>query len=97
MARLKMKDIAVLSGVSYSRVYQLKQKLGRTPTIEEVLERKGHRGAPTKDLSKQFVIKFVGNKKNFKAFIEHLVEIYGENTTLGEIVQKIGALDNVNM
>ena len=95
MPRLTVKDIATMSGVSTSRVYQLKRTLGRTPTVEEVMERKGMWGAPRKEDSKQFFLKFIGNRENFIMFIEHLKELYGENTTLAEISQMIGALENV--
>ena len=41
-------ELAEKANVTERRVYQLAQKLGRLPTVEEIESRKGKRGRPKK-------------------------------------------------
>lgn len=41
-------ELAEKAGVSRRRVYQLAKQLGRLPTIDEIVSRKGKRGRPQK-------------------------------------------------
>ena len=50
---MTVKEIAQKCDCSKSWVYALRKKLGRLPTVEEVLERKGKIGCPTKYKSKE--------------------------------------------
>lgn len=43
------------------------------------------------------MLKFKGNKKEYRAFMDNLIELYGANATIKEICQMIGALTNANM
>ena len=45
---MKAKEIAKAVGCSVAWVYASAKKLGRLPTVEEMLERKGKRGRPQK-------------------------------------------------
>ena len=45
---MTVKEIAEKAKVSDRRVYQMAKKLGRLPTFEEIMERKGKRGRPKK-------------------------------------------------
>lgn len=45
---MTVKDLAEQANVTERRVYQIAQRLGRLPTIEEIEERKGKRGRPKK-------------------------------------------------
>lgn len=46
--KMTIKELAEQANVTERRVYQIAKKLGRTPTLEEVKERKGKRGRPRK-------------------------------------------------
>ncbi len=45
---MTVKELAKATNTSISRIYQLARTLGRKPTIQEVLERKGKCGRPAK-------------------------------------------------
>lgn len=45
---MTVKELAKKANVTERRVYQIAQKLGRLPTVEEINERKGKRGRPRK-------------------------------------------------
>jgi hypothetical protein len=90
MANLTLKEIAKMTGLSYDRIRQIKRSLGRIPTIEEVLARKGKVGAPCKETQKNRALQFIGTKRNLKIFLENLIEKYGKNITLGEILEDLG-------
>lgn len=42
------KEIAKATDTSLSWIYSLRKKLGRLPTVDEVLERKDKKGRPVK-------------------------------------------------
>jgi soluble P-type ATPase len=46
--KMTVKDLAEMADVTERRVYQLAQKIGRLPTLEELESRKGKRGRPKK-------------------------------------------------
>lgn len=46
--KMTVKELAEKANVTERRVYQLAKKLGRMPTVSEILERKGKRGRPKK-------------------------------------------------
>lgn len=50
---MKPKEIAEKCNCSVSWVYALAKRLGRLPTINEVCDRKGKSGRPTKYISKE--------------------------------------------
>lgn len=43
---MTVKELAKAANCSINRVYQLAQALGRKPTVEELLQRKGKCGRP---------------------------------------------------
>ena len=45
---MTVKELAKKADVTERRVYQLAKKLGRLPTIDELMSRKGKRGRPKK-------------------------------------------------
>lgn len=45
---MTIKELAEEAGVTERRVYQIAKKLGRMPTIDEIMSRKGKRGRPKK-------------------------------------------------
>lgn len=45
---MKVKELAKKARVSEARVYQLARMLDRLPTVEELIERKGKKGRPSK-------------------------------------------------
>lgn len=45
---MTIKQLAEQTNVTERRVYQIAEKLGRLPTIEEIESRKGKRGRPKK-------------------------------------------------
>lgn len=47
------KEIAKATGTSLTWIYDLRKQLGRLPTVEEVMERKGKKGRPIKYKSKE--------------------------------------------
>lgn len=89
MAKLTRSQIAEMAGVSKGRVSQMAKALGRTPTIEELIERKGKRGRPSLDNTRKVVLAFISNKRKFKVFMECLKEKYGVHTTIKEIIEKM--------
>lgn len=81
-------QIAEYSGASYATVRRMKLKLGRMPTIEEVIERKGKVGRPTTTYEKEVAIKALSTKRATAVYVNQLIEVYGENTTLKEILER---------
>ena len=45
---MTVKELAEATNVTERRVYQIAQKLGRLPTVEEIEAQKGKRGRPKK-------------------------------------------------
>lgn len=45
---MTIKQLAEQTNVTERRVYQIAEKLGRLPTVEEIESRKGKRGRPKK-------------------------------------------------
>lgn len=82
------RQIADYSGVSYATVRRMKIKLGRMPTIEEVIERKGKVGRPSTNFEKDIAFKVLSTQKAIKIYVEQLIELYGENATLKEILER---------
>lgn len=82
------KQIADYSGASYATVRRMKIKLGRMPTIEEVIERKGKVGRPTTLHEKDIAFKTLSTKRTTKMYVERLIEVYGEDITLKEIIER---------
>ena len=85
---MSIRQIANYSGASYATVRRMKIKLGRMPTIEEVIERKGKVGRPTTDYEKEIAFKTLSTERTIKTYVERLIEVYGENTTLKEIIER---------
>ena len=85
---MSVKEIAEYSGASYATVRRMKIKLGRMPTIEEVIERKRKVGRPTTEHEKKFAQKTLSTSRTLRLYVERLIEIYGENTTLKEILER---------
>lgn len=50
---MTVKEISEKCNCSKSWVYALRKKLGRLPTVEEIMERKGKVGAPIKYETKE--------------------------------------------
>lgn len=48
MEQLTMKELAEKSGLSLTRVYKIAQRLGRKPTLTELLSRNRKSGRPNK-------------------------------------------------
>jgi soluble P-type ATPase len=46
--KMTVKELAETANVTERRVYQLAEKLGRLPTVDELMSRKGKRGRPKK-------------------------------------------------
>lgn len=46
---MTVKELAKAANCSIGRVYQLAQTLGRKPSVEELLQRKGKCGRPAKN------------------------------------------------
>ena len=88
MAEIPIKEIARMTGLSPARIYQLRRKLGRNPTVEEVVERKNRFGAHTKLDTERYVIAFMGKRRNFTECLRVLKQKYGENATLKEIYEQ---------
>lgn len=88
MGKLTVPQLAKMTGLSKSRIYQLRRNLGRTPTVEEIMERKGKSGAPTKEKADIWAIQFIGKKRNFEELMAFLKNKYGENATIAEIIEK---------
>ena len=82
------RQIADYSGASYATVRRMKIKLGRMPTIEEVIERKGKVGRPSTNFEKDIAFKVLSTQKAIKIYVEQLIELYGENATLKEILER---------
>ena len=82
------RQIADYSGASYATVRRMKLKLGRMPTIEEVIERKGKVGRPTTCFEKEMAFKTLSTERAVRTYVERLIEVYGENTTLKEIIER---------
>jgi hypothetical protein len=78
---ISAKEIAYYARCSADRVYQLRKFLGRMPIVDEVIARKGKRGAPKKELSRDFV----GSDDAIVAFLAYLIEHYGEDATMREV------------
>jgi hypothetical protein len=85
--KITVEELAKVANVSKSRIYQIKQKLGRMPTFEEVMERKGKVGRPIKEEKTKMMLKYFGTASGFSVFIKELVKRYGENATLKEIIE----------
>lgn len=85
---MSIRQIANYSGASYATVRRMKIKLGRMPTIEEVIERKGKVGRPTTDYEKEIAFKTLSTERTIKTYVERLIEVYGEDTTLKEIIER---------
>ena len=49
---MTVKELAEATNCSVARIYQLAKQLGRKPTVEEVLQRKGKSGRPAKYFEK---------------------------------------------
>lgn len=86
---LSMNEIAEIAGVSYATVRRHKLRLGRTPTIEEMIERKGKVGRPTLAQETKMVVDFLNSERSIKMYVNALIKIYGEETTLKEINERI--------
>lgn len=82
------RQIADYSGASYATVRRMKIKLGRMPTIEEVIERKGKVGRPTTDCERDVAFKILSTKRTTKLYVEQLIQVYGKDTTLKEILER---------
>ena len=78
---LTMREIANYSGTSYATVRRLKIKLGRMPTIEEVIKRKSRVGRPSLVDNEEM------RRNTVKITLGDLVEKYGEDATLKEIIE----------
>ena len=50
---MTVKELSEQADVSEWRVYQLARKLGRLPTVDEIMSRKGKRGRPKKYQSEE--------------------------------------------
>ena len=85
---MSIRQIANYSGASYATVRRMKIKLGRMPTIEEVIERKGKVGRPTTDYEKEIAFKTLSTNRAVKTYVARLIEVYGEDTTLKEIIER---------
>lgn len=85
---MSIKQVAEYSGASYATVRRMKIKLGRMPTIEEVIERKRKVGRPTTEYEKQFALKTLSTNRTLRLYVERLIEVYGENITLKEILER---------
>lgn len=85
---MSTRQIAEYSGASYATVRRMKIKLGRMPTIEEVIERKGKVGRPTTDCEKDIAFKILSTKRATRLYVEQLIEIYGKDITLKEILER---------
>jgi hypothetical protein len=66
----------------------MKIKLGRMPSIEEVIERKGKVGRPTIDYEKEIAFKTLSTNRSINTYVKRLIEVYGEDTTLKEILER---------
>lgn len=75
-----IREIANYSGTSYATVRRLKIKLGRMPTIEEVIKRKSRVGRPSLVDNEEM------RRNTVKITLGDLVEKYGEDATLKEII-----------
>jgi hypothetical protein len=87
MAKMGVRELAQITGLSTARIYQLRKTLGRNPTVEEIMERKGKIGVPPKEHSKNWAMVFIGKKRNFDEVMRMLKDKYGENATLQEICE----------
>jgi hypothetical protein len=85
---MSTRQVAEYSGASYATVRRMKIRLGRMPTIEEVIERKGKIGRPTIENEKEYAIKTLSTNRTIKLYVESLIEVYGENITLKEILER---------
>ena len=50
---MTVKELAKAANCSQQRVYQMAQKLGRKPTVEELVQRKGKCGRPAKHFKQE--------------------------------------------
>lgn len=89
MAEIPIKEIARMTGLSVARIYQLRRHYGRTPTVEEVIERKSKFGTYSKLETERYVAVFMGKKRNFIEVMKALKEKYGEHATLKEICESV--------
>ena len=85
---MSTRQIAEYSGASYATVRRMKIKLGRMPTIEEVIERKGKVGRPTIDCEREYAYKTLSTNRSINLYVERLIEVYGEDITLKEILER---------
>lgn len=51
--KMTVQELAEKTNLTERRVYQIAQKLGRLPTLEEIESRKGKRGRPKKYKSEE--------------------------------------------
>lgn len=86
---LSVNEIAKIAGVSYATVRRYRMKLGRMPTIEEMIDRKGKRGRPNIEDEGKVAMAIIKNKRATKFYVSKLIEAYGEETTLKEINERI--------
>lgn len=86
---LSVNEIAKIAGVSYATVRRYRMKLGRMPTIEEMIDRKGKRGRPRIEDEGKVAMAIIKNKRATKFYVNKLIEAYGEETTLKEINERI--------
>ena len=59
---LSVNEIAKIAGVSYATVRRYRMKLGRMPTIEEMIDRKGKRGRPRIEDEGKVAMAIIKNK-----------------------------------
>lgn len=85
---MSARQIAEYSGASYATVRRMKLKLGRMPTIEEVIERKGKVGRPTTCYEKEVAFKALSTDRAVNTYVSRLIEVYGEDITLKEIIER---------
>lgn len=88
MADIPIKEIARMTGLSPARIYQLRRLLGRTPTVEEVLDRKNRIGTHSRLDTERYVLTFMGKRRNFTECLRVLKKKYGENATLKQIYEQ---------
>lgn len=84
---MTIQEIAKYSGASYATVRRTKLKLGRMPTIEEMISRKGKVGRPS-DESNNMIAANLQDNRILRMYVNTLIDMFGEETKLKDIIQK---------
>ena len=92
---MSLKEIATYSGASYATVRRAKIQLGRMPTIEEMINRKGKIGRPTTVETQSQAATLNANKRLLKTCLVELSNKHGEDTTIKEIIER--EFENANL